>query len=136
MATTFTWDCRTVDVRPTQDELTNVVYNVHWRYTGNRVVEEETYSYTIIGTQNLTTETIQPEGFIPFDQLTHVQVIAWVEEALGEERITMLQGSVDQTIDNMITPVSVTRVIEEPVIEEPVVEEPTPAEGEPEAPAE
>ena len=34
MATTYTWDCKTVDVYPTNQEETDVVYNVHWIVTG------------------------------------------------------------------------------------------------------
>lgn len=134
MATTYTWDCRTVDVHPTQGELSNVVYNVHWRLTGKRMVTvgetEEEFFYTNIGTQVLTLENIQPEGFIPFDQLTHEQVIAWTEEAIGEERIEEIKTAIAEAIDRLITPVSVTKIVGEvpaPVLgsEEPAGEEPT-----------
>lgn len=134
MATTYTWDCRTVDVHPTQGELSNVVYNVHWRLTGKRMVTvgetEEEFFYTNIGTQVLTLDTIQPEGFIPFDQLTHEQVIVWTEEAIGEERIEEIKTAIAEAIDRLITPVSVTKIVGEvpaPVLgsEEPAGEEPT-----------
>ena len=133
MATTYTWDCKTVDVHPTQGELSNVVYNVHWRLTGKRMVTvgetEEEFFYTNIGTQVLTLENIQPEGFIPFDQLTHEQVIVWTEEAIGAERIEEIKTAIAEVIDRLITPVSVTKVVGEvsaPVLgsEEPAGEEP------------
>lgn len=90
---------------------------------------EEEFSYTNIGTQVLTLENIQPEGFIPFDQLTHEQVIAWTEEAIGEERIEEIKTAIAEAIDRLITPVSVTKVVGEvsaPVLgsEEPAGEEP------------
>jgi len=119
---TYSWDCRTVDTYPTQGELTDVVYNVHWRLTG----AEGEHSATVIGTQHLTVETIQPEGFIPFESLTHEQVIAWVEEAMGEDRVAELNASVDSQVAALITPTSVTKTIALPVVE-PVV---TPSEGE------
>ena len=34
MATTYDWNCRTVDCYPTDESYTDVVYNVHWRVTG------------------------------------------------------------------------------------------------------
>ena len=114
----YTWDCRTVDTYPTQGELTDVVYNVHWRLTG----AEGEHAATVIGTQNLTVETIQPEGFIPFESLTHEQVIAWVEEAMGEDRVAELKASVDSQVAALITPTSVTKTIALPVVE-PVVTE-------------
>jgi hypothetical protein len=32
--TTFNWNCRTVDVYPTDETYADVVYNVHWIVTG------------------------------------------------------------------------------------------------------
>jgi len=107
---THSWDCRTVDTYPTQGELTDVVYNVHWRLTG---IEGE-HSATVIGTQNLTVENIQPEGFITFESLTHEQVVAWVEEAMGEERVDELKASVSAQVAALITPTSVTKQIADP----------------------
>ena len=34
MAIEYNWNCRTVDVHPTEGDETNVVYNVHWEVTG------------------------------------------------------------------------------------------------------
>jgi hypothetical protein len=34
MANTYTWDCRTVNVKTSVDSLQNVVFVVHWRLTG------------------------------------------------------------------------------------------------------
>jgi hypothetical protein len=31
MSNTYTWDCKTVDVYPTHDGHSDVVYVVHWR---------------------------------------------------------------------------------------------------------
>ena len=43
MATTYDWNCATVDCYPTDGEYTDVVYNVHWIVTG-------------------TSDTLDPEG--------------------------------------------------------------------------
>lgn len=117
---TYSWDCKTVDTYPSQGELTDVVYNVHWRLTGTDVTGE--HSATVIGTQSLTAENIQPEGFIAFEDLTHEQIIAWVEEAMGAERVAELKTSVDNQITDKITPKSVTKVIGQVVVTEPIVE--------------
>jgi len=103
---TYTWDCTTVDVYPTYDSLTDVVYNVHWRLTGTDPTD--TYKATVIGTEMLSLETIQPEGFIPIEDLTNDQVTAWVEEQMGEERVAELKASVDGQIAEDITPTSIT----------------------------
>ena len=106
---TYTWDCNTVDVYPTYDELTDVVYNVHWRLTGTDATD--TYSATVIGTEMLSIETIQPEGFIPVADLTNAQVTSWVEEQMGADRVAELKASVDSQIASLITPATITMQI-------------------------
>ena len=106
---TYTWDCNTVDVYPSYDDLTDVVYNVHWRLTGTDPTD--TYSATVIGTEMLSVETIQPEGFIPVADLTNAQVTSWVEEQMGSEHVAELKASVDSQISNLITPTSITMKI-------------------------
>lgn len=106
---TYTWDCKTVDVYPTHESLTDVVYNVHWRLTGTD--STDTYSATVIGTEMLSVETIQPEGFIPVANLTNAQVTAWVEEQMGADRVAGLKASVDSQITEDITPTTITMEI-------------------------
>ena len=106
---TYTWDCKTVDVYPTHESLTDVVYNVHWRLTGTDPTD--TYSATVIGTEMLSVETIQPERFIPVADLTNAQVTAWVEEQMGADRVAELKASVDSQITEDITPTTITMQI-------------------------
>jgi hypothetical protein len=111
--TTFNWDCRTVDVYPTSGDNTDVVYNVHWRLTGvsdQLDANDNPYSATVIGTQTLSTEEIV--DFVPFEDLTHEQIITWTQEAIGTEQVTSMEESVNNQIDNLITPTSVTKTIE------------------------
>ena len=113
MANTYSWNCRTVDTYPTQDSLSDVVYNVHWRYTGT----DGTNSTTVIGTQTISTEDIDSESFVSFDDLTHDDIIGWVETAMGTERVAELQASLDSQLTELATPTSVTRTIAEEVSE-------------------
>jgi hypothetical protein len=111
--TTFNWDCRTVDVYPTSGDNTDVVYNVHWRLTGvsdQLDANDNPYSATVIGTQTLSTEEIV--DFVPFEDLTHEQIVTWTQEAIGAEQVTQMEDNVNNQIDNLITPTSVTKTIE------------------------
>ena len=59
MTTTYTWDCKTVDVYPTNQEETDVVYNVHWIVTGTSDELDPqgvAYSSGSIGTQTLSVD--------------------------------------------------------------------------------
>jgi len=124
MANTYSWDCRTVDAYPTHTDEngvteSQVVYNVHYRVTGS----DETNSATVIGTQTL--ETADLSGFTAFESVTHEDMIAWTKAALGADRVTELEASLDSQIAELAAPSSVTLTIPEPTPE--VVEE-APAE--------
>jgi hypothetical protein len=107
--TNFIWDCRTIDCYPTMGELADVVYNVHWRFTGTREVDGKTYTATNIGTQIVPTEGI--ENFIPENELTNEIVTSWVVAAMGAERVAELETSIDAQIDDQINPKSITLTI-------------------------
>ena len=125
--TTYNWNCKTVDCYPEQDNEADVVYNVHWSVTGisdQLDPQENPYSATFIGTQTL--DTSQITDFIPFDQLTNDEVVAWTKGAMGEEQVASIEAGIQSQIDNLITPKSVTLTIGEPI--PPSIEEETESE--------
>ena len=118
---TYSWNCRTVDCYPEQNNEADVVYNVHWSVTGvsDQVAPEgQPYSATSIGTQSL--DTSQITTFIPFEDLTNDEVVVWTQAAMGEEQVTSIEAGIESRINSLITPTSVTLVIGEPI---PPVEE-------------
>jgi hypothetical protein len=122
----YQWNCKTVDVYPQFEQLNDVVYNVHWRLTGTTEVEGKTYYAVSIGTQTLSVETIQPEGFIPFPEPSDAeaclafenQVIQWTTEEMGEQRVNELMAGLEQQIQNQINPPSLTLTIG---VDQPIV---------------
>ena len=114
--TTYNWNCKTVDAYPQDGEYADLVYNVHWIVTG---VSDElnpegiAYSTTSIGTQTLDTSEVT--DFIPFEDLTNEQVVAWTKGAMGEEQVASIEASIQSQIDALITPTTVTLTIGEPV---------------------
>ena len=129
--TTYNWNCKTVDCYPEQDNEADVVYNVHWIVTGTSDQldpQGSPYSATNIGTQTL--DTSQITNFIPFDQLTNDEVVAWTKGAMGDEQVASIEASIQSQIDNLITPTSVTLTIGDPVPPTPEVEEPQEPEAE------
>ena len=122
--TTYNWNCKTVDCYPEQDNEADVVYNVHWIVIGvsDQVDSKgDPYSASSIGTQSL--DTSQITNFIPFDQLTNDEVVAWTKGAMGDEQVAGIEASIQNQIDSLITPTSVTLTIGEPVPPTPEVEE-------------
>ena len=93
--TTYDWNCKTVDCYPEQNNEADVVYNVHWIVTGTSDQlnpEGIAYSTTNIGTQTL--DTSQITDFIPFDQLTNDEIVAWTKGAMGDEQVAQIEASI------------------------------------------
>ena len=129
--TTYDWNCRTVDCYPEQDNEADVVYNVHWIVTGTSDQTDPQgmpWEATNIGTQTL--DTSQITDFIPFDQLTNDEIVAWTKGAMGDEGVAAVEKSIQDQIDNLIAPKSVTLTIGDPVPPTPEVEEPQEPESE------
>jgi len=110
MATTYTWDCTVVDTYPSHTDdnsvtQSDVVYNVHWRITG----DDGTNNATNIGTQTL--EVSDLSSFTSFDSITHSDMVAWTKAALGTERVSELESSLDVRLAELANPTSVTRLI-------------------------
>ena len=112
MATTIAWNCRTVDVYPTDQNYTDVVYNVHWIVTGTSSELDPSgnaYSASSIGTQVLDTSDIT--NFTPIEDLTNDEVVAWTKAAMGAESVTGIETGVTAAVALLITPTSITMQI-------------------------
>jgi len=72
--------------------------------------EPQSITVSNIGTQILDTSDIT--DFIPFEDLTNEQVVAWTQDAMGAEQVASIEASVESQINNLIVPVSVTKTIE------------------------
>ena len=90
--TKYTWDCKTVEVRPLENSETDVVYNVNWKVTGTSDVLDPNntpYSATAIGEQIGT------------------------KLAIGSDQVSNIESYVQDIINNLITPTSVTLKIQD-----------------------
>jgi len=106
MANTYNWTINKLDVRPTQDSLSNVVYNIHWGYTATSDqtdADGNAYSATNIGVQIVSTP--DPSNFTAFESLTQADVEGWLEAS--DLDVAGLKASLDLQIEKLITPDSV-----------------------------
>ena len=102
------WDVKTVDVYPTKEDHSNVIYNVHWRVSKT---EGEDYSASSYGTESLNTDELG--SFIDFDKVTTEEVQAWVIDAMGEEAVAELEANLDAQIEDQKKPTTETKTIGE-----------------------
>ena len=113
MAISYAWDVKTVDTYPTKDSKSDVVYNVHWRLTAtddtNNDAEGNSLTATVYGSQALDTSDLS--SFTEFADLTVSDVQGWVEAALTADTVNDMKDSLDSTIEELVTPTSVQKVI-------------------------
>ena len=113
MAISYAWDVNTVDTYPTKDSKSDVVYNVHWRLTAtddtNNDAEGNSLTATVYGSQSLDTSDLS--SFTEFADLTVSDVQGWVEAALTADTVNDMKDSLDSTIEELVTPTSVQKVI-------------------------
>lgn len=118
MAISYTWDVSNVDTYPSHtDESDNtqsdVVYNVHWRLTGeddaNNDADGNPLSAGVYGSIGLDVSDLA--DFTVFADLTESDVQAWVEAAMGADQVQEYKDNIDAQIAAKINPSSVSRVI-------------------------
>ena len=112
MSISYEWNVNTVDVYPSEEGHSNVIYNVHWRLNAIDTevdAEGNPYVASVYGTQSLDTSDLS--NFTNFDSVTSSQVQGWVEAAMGEEAVQNLKDGLDAQIDGQKNPTSVTKTL-------------------------
>jgi hypothetical protein len=115
MANSYSWNCKTVDIYPTYESESDVVYNIHWRLIATSDqddAEGNPYTASVYSTQTISLEDIGT-GFIPFADLTESDTEGWTETAIGEDAVQTMKDGLDSVIDEEITPTTETKTIGE-----------------------
>lgn len=102
MTTTTTWNVVQMDAYPEYEGQADVVFTVHWTLTAT----DGKYNGSVYGSVGLTLD--EGSKFTPYADLTQGQVVGWVKEALGEERVVAFEASVTAQIEAQINPPVVT----------------------------
>ena len=84
-----------------------VVYTLHWQCTDEQTVgageDEKTYHARVYSTVSL-----EPfdEGavFTPWENVTEVQALEWLHDALGAEEVTRIEGDVAAQLEAKVNP--------------------------------
>jgi|TARA_B110000444_G_scaffold255348_1_gene289532 hypothetical protein len=103
MAITYKWDIPQMNAHIQAEGEDNVIYTVHYRYTGSEESGGETYSSTNIGAQMYT--YVAGEPFVPYENTEAFEavVIGWLEGSLN---IPSMQASIAANIESQIAPVN------------------------------
>jgi hypothetical protein len=103
---TYTWNNKTVDTYPDLDGNADVIFNVHWRLTGEDADGNvgSTYGTIALDTSDLT-------DFTAFADITEDMINGWVEAAMGEEEVQAKKDAIDAQIAELVNPTLVTKTI-------------------------
>ena len=103
MAITYKWDIPQMNAHIQAEGEDNVIYTVHWRYTGSEESGGEIYSSTQIGTQSYT--YVAGDPFVPYADTEAFEaiVIGWLEGSLD---VPLMQTSIAAIIAIEIAPVN------------------------------
>lgn len=93
MATTYTWKIAQLE-RETAD---GYVYTAHYTVDA----KDDVYSAGAYGSIGFE----RPEGeLIPFSDLTEELVVGWVQEQLGEEKVSEVEAALQAQLDEQASP--------------------------------
>ena len=102
MANTYSWIISALDAKIKDDNLENVIYNIHWRYYASNG-EVEPITATRIGVLNVKYKEGNP--FIPYNDLTKENVVEWLESGLDVDNLKI---QLDKDIELQKNPIDET----------------------------
>ena len=102
MAATFTYSISQTDFVLSQDGLTNVINNLHWRCDAAESSGGKDYAAGSYGTQGLAAP--DPSSFTAYDSVSMANCIDWLKAEMGDDAVTALEAGLQSNIDLQITP--------------------------------
>ena len=103
MAIDYKWTINQMNAHIESDGEQNVIFTVHWTYSGSEEVSGQTYQASMIGAQSFT--YTEGEPFTPYadDEAFENVVIGWLEGALD---VPSMAENIAAQIQKQITPVN------------------------------
>jgi hypothetical protein len=106
MAIEYNWSVSTLECRPQEGSLTDVVFQAWWAYRGNYINDETEKIDASSIESGVSVFTTSPDdtNFIPYDQLTEQDVIDWIIPLVD---LDLLNSKINAAIELQLHPVAV-----------------------------
>jgi len=103
MAIIYKWTINQMNAHIESEGEQNVIFTVHWTYSGSEESGGQTYYASSIGAQGFT--YVKGDPFVPYSDTEAFEniVIGWLEGVLDMDSI---RASLDAQIQKQITPVN------------------------------
>ncbi len=120
MAITYKWTINQMNAHIQAEGEDNVIFTVHWTYSGSEESGGQQYLASQIGAQSFT--YVAGEPFIPYSDTEAFEnvVIGWLEDALD---VSTLSVQIEQQIEKQIQPTDENLYFTWDVLPVPPVEE-------------
>jgi hypothetical protein len=96
------WTIAAVEAYPQAEGQDNVVFTIHWRAELSQN-EKIASNYGSVGVTY-----VAGEPFTPFAELTQDQVVGWVKEALGADKVAEIETGLASQLQSLLNPVSIS----------------------------
>lgn len=100
----YTWTIVKLDVRPSLNNLANVVVGAHWILTGGREYEGTNHGANCSGIISFSSP--DESLFVEYEQITLQTAISWIESTMGEAQVSRLKEDLSQTLESRINEIA------------------------------
>jgi hypothetical protein len=104
MAITYTWEVTSIKTRNVND-FTNAIVQTYWKKIGT---DENGNTGTFSGATPFDADTIDPDNFTAFDQLTEEMVLGWIQAVVVGSYEEHVNAQIKKQIDEQASPISET----------------------------
>ena len=103
MAISYKWNINQMNAHVKYEDKDNVIFNVHWIYTGSEESGDETYTANNVGSEQFTYTA--GNTFVPYENTEAFEnvIIGWLEAALDMDSI---KANINADIQKQITQVN------------------------------
>ena len=103
MTITYTWKITGLKTKDVSDSKAGAVVQTYWEKIGT---DENGNTGMFAGATPFTVDPTDDSGpFIPFDQLTEADVLAWIQAVVVDDYERHINDKIQQQIDEKIKPV-------------------------------
>ena len=97
------WIISSMEIKPKENDLTDVVVVVNWRRSATTIADEKEYFTSVYGA--MACQTPSATDFTAYPDLTYEQVCGWLDAGLPVDEI---DANLDVQLENLINPPVVT----------------------------
>ena len=94
----YTWKIKQLTKQHSGD-LDNIIVGTRWEVTGT---DEDGYEGTFVGATPFPLNTVDPDNFTPYEELTETQVLTWIQNTVSGSALTSYWDHISERIEKAI----------------------------------